>query len=158
MYVFWPIILFFYNIFFFFFFAVIIIITVVVSSRCKKTYIRTGRRDLWLLNCRHDPQQYRCFTGGPLIGVCALPGAADETPSVCDGWAWMRNKTRAHKFVHPRAARTSRLTPGLHINIRYHECDGRRRIKKKHHREENKNWISRVYRQYIRVRIVPTHI
>jgi len=66
---------------------------------------------------------------GAVIGVCALPGAVDGTPSVCDGWVWMQKNTSTHKFVHcnPHATQTSRLTPGLHINIRYHESDGRRK-------------------------------
>jgi len=44
------------------------------SVAVQKTYIRTGRRDLRLLNCRRDPQQYRCFTGGPRSACAHSPG------------------------------------------------------------------------------------
>lgn len=54
-------------VFFYFCFAVII-------TAVQKTYIRTGRRDLRLLNCRRDPQQYRCFTGGPRSACAHSPG------------------------------------------------------------------------------------
>lgn len=54
-------------------------------AQCEKRYLfPDGRPDLRLLNCRRDSQ--RCTggasLGGPLFGVCALPGAAEVTLSV----------------------------------------------------------------------------
>lgn len=112
----------------------------------RKTYIRTGRRDLRLLNCRHDPQQYRCFTGG-LRSACAhSPGPRRRRHlSAMDECEWGK-KTRTYKFVlsNPRAIRTHNWPPRLHINIRYHDCDGRRRKKTKllSRRKEKSNFSS----------------
>jgi len=112
----------------------------------RKTYIQTGRRDLRLLNCKRDPQQYRCFTGG-LRSACAhSPGPRTRRHlSAMDECEWGK-KTRTHKFVlsNPRAIRTHDWPPRLHINIRCHDCDGCSRKKQNYYREENKNRIFQV--------------
>lgn len=75
--------------------VIIIIIVVVLSNGAKNVYsdrpsrLATTKLQAW-------STAVPVLHWGATIGVCALPGAADATPSVCHGWAWMGKKKHEH--------------------------------------------------------------
>lgn len=78
--------------------VVIIIIAVVLSNGAKNVYsdrpsrLATTKLQAW-------STAVPVLHWGATIGVCALPGAADATPSVCHGWVWMGEKKNANTQI-----------------------------------------------------------